>query len=155
MVDMKYILDTEIKLISLHTTIDTIGYTMGTFVGLTYKWLNRQIVMAIAFIMMSGLYACTPLLTSLWQLYLFSFLFGFGSSINISGFIVWTIELWQPRSAPVLLLNSLGFGLGTIIGTAVTSMYTTGNIEPDKPLVPVDVRRDRLTVPSLFPSHHW
>ncbi|XP_054161684.1 uncharacterized protein LOC128959706 [Oppia nitens] len=149
MVDMKYILDTEIKLISLQTTIDTIGNTLGSFVGLTYKWLNRQIVMAIAFIMMSVLYACTPLLTSLWQLYLIAFLFGVGSTINVSGYVVWTIELWQHRSAPVLQFNAVGFGLGSIIATAVMSMYTTGNIEPDKPLVTVDVRRDRLTVPSI------
>ncbi|XP_054161689.1 uncharacterized protein LOC128959709 [Oppia nitens] len=149
MVDMKYILDTDIKLISLQTTFETIGNTVGTFVGLTYKWLNRQIVMAIAFIMMSVLYACTPLLTSLWQLYVIAFLFGVGSTVNISAYIVWTIELWQHRSAPVLQFNALGFGLGTFIGTTVMSMYTTGNIEPGKPLVPVDVRQDRLTVPSI------
>ncbi|XP_054161681.1 uncharacterized protein LOC128959702 [Oppia nitens] len=98
---------------------------------------------------MSVLYACTPLLTSLWQLYLIAFLFGVGSSITVSGFIVWTIELWKHRSAPVLLLNSMGFGLGAIISTAIMSMYTTGNIEPGKPLVPVDVRRDKLMVPSI------
>ncbi|XP_054161682.1 uncharacterized protein LOC128959703 [Oppia nitens] len=149
MVDMKYILETDIKLISLQTTFETVGNTLGTFVVLTYKWLNRQIVMAIAFIMMSVLYACTPLLTSLWQLYLIAFLFGVGSTVNISGYIVWTIELWQHRSAPVLQFNAVGFGIGSIIVTAVMSMYTTGNIEPDKPLVPVDVRRDRLTVPSI------
>ncbi|XP_054161685.1 uncharacterized protein LOC128959707 [Oppia nitens] len=150
MVDMKYILDTEIKLISLQTTFDTIGYTLGTFVGLTYKWLNRQLVIGTAFIMMSALYACMPLLTSLWQLYLIAFLFGVGSSINVSAYIVWTIEMWQHRSAPILQLNALGFGLGSNIAAAVMSSYTTGAIEQGKLPVPVDVRRDRLTMPSIY-----
>ena len=131
MVDMKFIMNTSMSLISLQPVLETIGYTIGTFVGLTYKWLNRQIVMALFFIIICAVSAATPMLEQLWMLYLFALIFGIGSSITVSGYVVWTIDMWKEKSAPILQTNSLGFGLGSVLCTTIIGPYLTGDVGPN------------------------
>ena len=146
-------------LISLHPVFETVGYTLGTFVGLTYRWLNRQLVMAITFITICVVSACTPLLSHLWVLYLFALVFGFGSSVNISGYIVWTIEQWKAKSALLLQVYTLAFSLGSVICTAIIGPYLTGEVrengnDGNKTVINgIDIspggRRNKLQLPSM------
>ena len=161
---MKYIMNTTMPLISLHPVLETVGYTLGTFVGLAYRWLNRQLVMALFFIILSVISACTPLLSQLWLLCVFALIMGFGSSINVSGYIVWTIEQWKDKSAPVLQTNALGFGLGSVICTSVLGPYLTGEVRSTNNKlmngsqvnnsqnyteISIEERRDKLLIPSI------
>lgn len=157
---MKLIMKTSMPLISLQPVLETIGYAIGTLVGLTYKWLNRQLVMALFFIVICCLSAVTPLLEKLWMLYFFALLFGIGSSITVSGYIVWTIDLWKEKSAPVLQTNSLGFGIGSVLCTTIIGPYLTGDVRPSDTvihsngnnvshLLPIE-RRDKLVYPSII-----
>ena len=99
---------------------------------------------------MTALFATTPLLPHLWLVWLFALIFGVGSSINVSAYIVWTIELWHDKSGPVLQLNALGFGLGSIITSASMSPYLTGENEHGQPLLPSEDIRDKLKWPSII-----
>ncbi|CAG2119161.1 unnamed protein product, partial [Medioppia subpectinata] len=117
--------------------------------GLTYRWLNRQLVIAISFIIIAVMCAVMPALTSLWQLYICAFVFGFGSSINTMGYIVWVIELYPKHSAPLLQLNALSFGIGSIICTAILKPYLTGEMVADPALTTTTV-----ALPGIYPGNH-
>ena len=132
MLDMKYIVGTTTALISIQPVMETVGYIAGSFVGLTYKWLNRQLVMTLSFIAVCAVSAVYPLVHQLWLVFVMAFVVGFGTSINAGGYIVWTIDQWKEKSVSVLQINALGYGLGSVIVTAVLGPYLTGEPKLNK-----------------------
>ncbi|CAG2106501.1 unnamed protein product [Medioppia subpectinata] len=63
------------------------------------------------------------------HLYLYNGIFGLGAGAWINAKNVWTIELWQHRSAPVLQLSALMFGVGSILGPLIDDPYLIGHIK--------------------------
>lgn len=71
-----------------------------------------------------------PYSQRLWHLYVYNWIYGFGSGAWINAKNVWTIELWSHRSAPVLQLSGLMFGVGSILGPLIDDPYLTGHVIP-------------------------
>ncbi|CAG2103427.1 unnamed protein product [Medioppia subpectinata] len=126
MVDMKYILNTSLDWVSLFTTFETAGFFLGTFVGLLYKYVNRQLTMALTFILMTVASAVIPLYPNLWVLYLGAFMIGIGSSCYVAASTVWIIELWRGRPIPILQIFEFWFGIGEILTTVALKPYVVG-----------------------------
>ncbi|CAG2171891.1 unnamed protein product [Oppiella nova] len=128
MVDMKYILHTSIRYVSLYTTFLSAGYMTGTVFGYLYEYLNRQLTAIIFLAFMSIGSALTPLSPNLSALYTCAFLVGMGASVWNSMCNVWMIELWGHRSAPLLQLLHCGFGIGNIISPLILKSHLIGEI---------------------------
>ncbi|CAG2112438.1 unnamed protein product, partial [Medioppia subpectinata] len=169
MVDMKYILNTSLDWVSLFTTFETAGFFLGTFVGLLYKYVNRQLTMALTFILMTVASAVIPLYPNLWVLYLGAFMIGIGSSCYVAASTVWIIELWRGRPIPILQIFEFWFGIGEILTTVALKPYVVGettatinqtyagHVEPKQTMLNsqyysetvVVNRRARLMIPTL------
>ncbi|XP_054162218.1 major facilitator superfamily domain-containing protein 4B-like [Oppia nitens] len=68
-----------------------------------------------------------PWANTLWQLWLISFLYGFGVGCWNSSNNVVLIEIWKHRSPTILLLCHMLWGLGTILGPLLIEPYIIGN----------------------------
>ncbi|CAG2169523.1 unnamed protein product, partial [Oppiella nova] len=126
MVDMKFILHTSIRYVSLYTTFLSAGYMLGTVFGYLYEYLNRQLVAIIFLALMSIGSALTPLSPDLWALYGCAFVIGMGASVWNCMCNVWMIEIWGNRSAPFLQLLHCGFGVGCIISPLILKSHLVG-----------------------------
>ena len=131
-------------------------------VGLLYKYLNRQLVISTTYALLTIACAVIPLLPNLWTLYVCAFIFGLGSSIQVCGYTVWTIEMWQKKAGPLLQVNDFGFGLGSILCTVILKPYLVGELgDPsiddkqtlsfrnETQIIDID-RRERLALPCLL-----
>ncbi|CAG2111937.1 unnamed protein product [Medioppia subpectinata] len=129
LVDLKYILDTTMDKISLIFIFQAAGLVMGALFGLLTKHLNRQLMLTALLTMMSVASLLIPWSQRLSHLYLYNGIFGLGAGAWINAKNVWTIELWQHRSAPVLQLSALMFGVGSILGPLIDDPYLIGHIK--------------------------
>lgn len=78
--------------------------------------------MSVSFLLM-------PFSQRLSHLFLYNWIYGFGSGAWISAKNVWIIELWAHRSAPILQLSGLMFGIGSILGPLIDDPYLTGYVQ--------------------------
>ena len=69
-----------------------------------------------------------PYSERLWHLFFYNWVFGFGAGAWINAKNVWTIELWYHKSAPILQLTGLMFGVGSILGPLIDDPYLTGHV---------------------------
>ncbi|XP_054161705.1 uncharacterized protein LOC128959725 [Oppia nitens] len=145
MVEMQYIFQTSMTMISLYQTLETVGYIGGTFVGLTYGYLNRQLVVAICFIILAIVTALLPIVPNLPMLYVCSVISGFCYSVIQCSYTVWTVELWPTSSAPVLYIEDFAYGIGSTLASAILKPYLTGKVAAD---IVVD-RRAKLMWPFI------
>ncbi|CAG2167495.1 unnamed protein product, partial [Oppiella nova] len=137
MIDMKYILKTSMKWVSLFTTFETTGFVLGTFVAA----------------------AVIPLSTYLWVLFICAFVIGFSSSVFVSCIYVWGIELWRDSKVPIVQILELMFGIGSVLSTVALKPFIIGEthnqtiVSTDELIIDVnDVidRRNRLMFPTLL-----
>ena len=89
-------------------------------------------MIVIAYSLSTIVAAIIPLVTELWMLYICAFVFGFGSSVSVCGYTVWTIEMWKNKAGPFLQLNDFGFGIGSILVTVILKPYLTGELGSDE-----------------------
>ncbi|CAG2115099.1 unnamed protein product [Medioppia subpectinata] len=115
--------------ISLIFIFQAAGLVMGALFGLLTKHLNRQLMLTALLTMMSVASLLIPWSQRLSHLYLYNGIFGMGAGAWINAKNVWTIELWQHRSAPVLQLSALMFGVGSILGPLIDDPYLIGHIK--------------------------
>ena len=98
-------------------------------VGLTYRHLNRQLVVAISFVIMTIVNSTLPVLPNLPVLYVCALISGFCSAIVMCSYTVWTIELWGARSGVFLYIEDFSYGIGSTVAEAVIKPYLTGKVE--------------------------
>ena len=96
-------------------------------VGFLLKYLNRQLLLTVLLCSMTVSSLLIPFSQRLWHLYLYNFILGLGAGAWINAKNVWIIELWHHRSAPVLQLSGLMFGIGSILGPLIDDPYLTGH----------------------------
>ncbi|CAG2115833.1 unnamed protein product, partial [Medioppia subpectinata] len=162
MVDMKYILHTSMKWISLFATFETTGFILGTFIVMVkYKCISRQLLLALFFTALTIASAVIPLSPYLWVLYICAFVIGIGSSVYAVFSTVWMIELWRDSRVPIIQMYEVCFGIGSVISTAAMKPYLIGETSAqnqttysDTELI-IDVndvidRRSRLMIPTLI-----
>ncbi|CAG2104206.1 unnamed protein product [Medioppia subpectinata] len=123
LVDLKYMLNTTMNLISINLIAGNIGYLS---VGLLYKYINRQLTIAIVMSAMAASVALIPYSPNLWTLYLFGYVSGLGSGIWDSGNNVWLVEMWPHNSLSALQFSQFMFGLGSIFAPIIAKPYLTG-----------------------------
>ncbi|XP_054161706.1 sodium-dependent glucose transporter 1A-like [Oppia nitens] len=145
MVEMQYIFQTSMTMISLYQTLETVGYIVGTFVGLTYRYLNRQLVVGVCFIILTVANTVLPVVPNIPVLYVCAIISGFCSSVIMCSYTVWTVELWPTRSAPVLYIEDFSYGIGSTLTSVILKPYLTGKVSAD---VVVD-RRAKLMWPFI------
>ncbi|CAG2105011.1 unnamed protein product [Medioppia subpectinata] len=126
MVDMKYILHTSIRYVSLYTTFLSAGYMLGTVFGYLYEYINRQLTAIVFLTLMTVGSALTPLSPDLWSLYACAFAIGMGAAVWNTMANVWLIEMWANHSSPLLQLLHCGFGAGTIISPLILKSHLVG-----------------------------
>ena len=97
-------------------------------VPLFYKYLNRQLVVAIIFIVLAITCAVIPLLPNLWLLYVCAFMGGVCSSVISCAYTVWMIEMWKSKSGNVLQIAEFGFGIGSILAPVIMKPYLVGEV---------------------------
>ena len=97
--------------------------------GVLYKYLNRQVLLTVLLFMMSFSFLLMPFSQRLSHLFLYNWIYGFGSGAWISAKNVWIIELWSYKSAPILQLSGLMYGIGSILGPLIDEPYLTGHIQ--------------------------
>ncbi|XP_054162214.1 major facilitator superfamily domain-containing protein 4A-like [Oppia nitens] len=127
MVDISHTMNTSLQLVSLYTTFFSIGYIMGTLVGLLYKYLNRQLTTSLLLVLTSVSLAGLPHSPNIWFIYVSAWLIGVGAGSWNSIINVWLIEIWQHRSAPVLQFVQFMFGMGTIFSPLLLKTYLSGD----------------------------
>ncbi|XP_054161703.1 uncharacterized protein LOC128959723 [Oppia nitens] len=132
-------------MMSLYQTLETVGFIGGTFVGLTYRYLNRQLVVAVCFVILAIATAVLPVLPNLPVLYVCSIVWGFCFSVIMCSYTVWTVELWPTSSAPVLYIEDFAYGIGSTLASAILKPYLTGKVAAN---VEVD-RRSKLMWPFI------
>ncbi|XP_054161856.1 sodium-dependent glucose transporter 1A-like isoform X2 [Oppia nitens] len=140
--------------VSLIFVLQSAGILTGSLFGLLFKHVNRQLVLTGLLVLMSLSTLLIPFSQRLWHLYYYNYAFGVASGAWLNIKNVWTIELWNHRSAAPLQLSSLMYGLGTVLGPLIADPYLTGHnnnntitttiITTNGTLVVVDVEEDRL-----------
>ncbi|CAG2173892.1 unnamed protein product, partial [Oppiella nova] len=83
--------------------------------GFLIKYLNRQLVLAVFLVIMAIGTAFIPHSSNLYILYTCAIGLGMGSGIINCVVNVWIIEMWLQKSAPVLQIPGLTYGLGSIV----------------------------------------
>ena len=106
-------------------------YFLPKPVGLSYKRLNRQIVIGLLYVMLTIASAVLPMVTNLWLLYLCGFLFGFGGSAYVSGQVVWLMDMWGSSARPFLQLSDFCFAVGSLLSTIIIKPYLVGDLSTD------------------------
>ncbi|XP_054162143.1 major facilitator superfamily domain-containing protein 4B-like [Oppia nitens] len=144
-VDLKYILNTTIQNVSYIPTLLSIGNVIGTLVGMSYNYLNRQLVVVGLLVLMALSSTCIPFTDSLMQLYSCALVFGIGTGAWIAAYNVWLIEIWQHNAGQVLFISQLMYGTGAVLGPLLDRPYLTG--DTNRSVVLDDKDRD---VESLF-----
>ncbi|CAG2116658.1 unnamed protein product [Medioppia subpectinata] len=135
MTDMRLIFKTSLTMMTLYQTLETVGYILGTFVGLTYRYLNRQLVVAVCFVILTVVNSVLPMVPNLPVLYVCAVASGFCSSVIMCSYTVWTMEMWGSRSAPVLYLEDFSYGIGSTIVSAVLKPFVVGDVEAGREAV--------------------
>ena len=104
---------------------------MPSTVPLSYKYLNRQLVIAITYIVLTISCAVTPILPSVWLLFVSAFINGVASGCVSSSYPVWLMEIWKGWSANMLQLSEFAFGIGSILAPVIMRPYLVGEIGPN------------------------
>ena len=73
--------------------------------------------------------AIMPFCTSIWQLYLSSFISLVGGGAFDVGVVPWIIEIWRQHSAPLLQLLKASQGLGVIFGPLLDEPFLMGELQ--------------------------
>ncbi|CAG2169785.1 unnamed protein product [Oppiella nova] len=162
LVDLRYMLNTTINLISISLVINNIGYLSGSLFGLLYKYINRQLTIVVIMAAMAASITLIPDCPNLWILYLFQYAIGLGAGIWDTANNVWLIEMWPQNSSPVLQFSQFMYGLGSVFGPIIVKPYLTGETNhtlaiqlsdfgdiTSTPSAPVD-RRALLRTPYLI-----
>ncbi|XP_054152657.1 sodium-dependent glucose transporter 1A-like [Oppia nitens] len=126
MLDLRYLLNVSIEMISLCMTFTFIGYMMGTLSGLLYNYLNRQLTISILFILTGLSSAAIPVSPNLYIVYLCFWMCGVSGGVWNSTINVWIIEMWTNRSASVLQFIQFGYGFGTILSPLILRPFLRG-----------------------------
>ncbi|CAG2103941.1 unnamed protein product [Medioppia subpectinata] len=107
LVDLKYMLNTTMNLISISLIFNNIGYLSGS-------------------LSMAASSALIPDSPNLWTLYVFQYFSGLGAGIWDTANNVWLIEMWPHNSLPVLQFSQFMWGLGSVIAPIIAKPYLTG-----------------------------
>ncbi|XP_054161317.1 uncharacterized protein LOC128959398 [Oppia nitens] len=126
-VDFQYTANTQLSMIGLIPTFQGIGQLIGSLVNILFKWINRQLCLCLSVLLMTLTTILFPWANTLCQLWLLGFLYGLGSGCWVVSNNVVLIELWKHRSPTILLLCHTLWGLGSILGPLVVSLYIIGN----------------------------
>ena len=108
--------------------------------------MNRQLVMAITFAVLSVSCAVTPLLPNIWLLYLSAFVGGACSSVVSSAYTVWLMEIWKGKSNSMLQASELAFGIGSILAPVIMKPFLVGEVDS----ISAEERKYRLMWPTLI-----
>ena len=92
----------------------------------TYKYLNRQITLSVLVILQGLGTMFQPWCTSLWQLYMCIFIYGFGIGAWNGANNVILIEMWQSKSPSMLQFSQFIYGVGTILGPLLSEFFVLG-----------------------------
>ncbi|XP_054162221.1 sodium-dependent glucose transporter 1-like [Oppia nitens] len=130
-VDLKHIFNSSMNEISIVTTFNSFGYMVGSLCGLVIKHINKRLALVLSLVLMSVSVIAIPHSQHLQQLYLFFWLFGFGSGVYVNVKYVWLIDMWQEFSAPILHLAGFMFGIGHTLGPLIEKSYLTGEVLND------------------------
>ncbi|CAG2165036.1 unnamed protein product [Oppiella nova] len=113
--EMVDILQTTTQYMTMFSTFTSTGFLIGSLCGFLIKYLNRQLILAVFLVIMAIGTAFIPHSPNLYILYTCAIGLGMGSGIINCVVNVWIIEMWLQKSAPVLQIPGLTFGLGTIV----------------------------------------
>ena len=127
LVDFRYILSTSLRQVSLVTTITSLGYCFGAFIGgFAFQYLNRQLFVIISMSITALICAFFPFSPSLIIFLSLGFVFSFGTGTLDVTQNTWIIEMWQQNSNSVLQLAQFMYGLGMIVSPIIEGPYLTG-----------------------------
>ncbi|CAG2103160.1 unnamed protein product [Medioppia subpectinata] len=102
---------------------------MSWVVGFLYKYLNRQLTLAILITIQSLATIFMPYSTQIWHLYLCIFLYGLGIGAWNNSNNVILIEMWQQASPSFLQFSQFIYGVGTILGPLIVGPYLSGEVK--------------------------
>ncbi|CAG2109152.1 unnamed protein product [Medioppia subpectinata] len=159
-IDMMHVFDTTMARISLVGVGTNIGYLTGSFIGFTYKWVNRQLAITVTTAMLGVFTLLAPLCPNVTLLILCMFLGSIGSGCFDSSNAVWVIEMWDSKSPSVLMLGQMMYGLGSILAPVLARPFVSTDTEPTDGTTlasvtteaPIDYtyRRQQLVIPYMI-----
>ena len=143
---MKYLFHTSLSNVSYVNTFKNLGFLVGTLckylsestipnhlfdfaVGFLFCIINRQLTIAVMICVLGVFTAIMPFCTSIWQLYLSSFISLVGGGAFDVGVVPWIIEIWGQHSAPLLQLLKASQGLGVIFGPLLDEPFLMGELQ--------------------------
>ena len=128
LVDFSYIFETSYSTVSLLTCAMSVGYCMGAFVGFTYDYLNRQLIVIIFMSITSIVNCLMPFAPSVPVYLFFGWLSSFGIGTLDTAENIWLIEMWQDHSNFILQFAHFLFGLGAILAPAIERPFLIGEL---------------------------
>lgn len=142
--------DIELSLMSKVLVANIVGYMIGTLCGVTYRWLNRQLVLAVGSLLLGLANAFIPLYSASIGLAFAGFaIAGLGMGVIRACASVWLIDLWPLGSAAILQGCQFLYGLGTIAAPMLASRFVNGqaNTTREGEVLTPELRASLLTVP--------
>ncbi|CAG2178897.1 unnamed protein product, partial [Oppiella nova] len=125
-VDYRLLLHTEMEWIGLFPMFQSIGVFTGSFITISFKYVNRQIVLSILIILQGIGTIFQPWATQLWHLYACIFIYGIGIGAWNGANNVILIEMWQNRSPSILQFSQFIYGVGTVLGPLLDQNFVLG-----------------------------
>ena len=150
MVDLAKVYAVDVSLVSSMMLANNVGYMIGTLAGWTYRWINRQLALIFATLLMATTIFILPYCPAIWIAYVVYFLNGLGFGIYGSSSAIWFIDMWPKGGTTAVLLGSqLIYGLGSIFTPTMVAHFVFGesNQTASGEWLDISLRRSYLVIP--------
>ena len=151
LVDLRLIYNVSIDASTFFMVSIQLGYLLGALVGWSYRWLNRQLVLAFFLVVLAISYALVPHYPTFWVAIVACISNGIGGGAWDSSSGFWMVEMWPVGNAGLLQLMQFMYGCGTALAPLLAAPYVRGEalVENGRNITAQD-RVHALAVPYVF-----
>ncbi|XP_054166588.1 uncharacterized protein LOC128964054 [Oppia nitens] len=135
MIDLQYMLNTTMSMISLCQTATGVGSLIGALCSFLYVYINRQFTVIVMTSLMYVFSVLIILCPDIWWTIGAFIVAAVGAGAWDSVSSIWIVEMWQQNSDPLMQVLQCMYGLGSIIGPLILAPYLTGDLKPDNQTV--------------------
>lgn len=127
--DLVSLLHTNFETIAYFTIIRQVSYTLGSFGGIAFDYINRQVCLIVLMMLSSVVLIATPFVPSVPMFYLVGALNGVASGACDCGFHVWIMEMFQNAGGPLVQGLHTCFGIGVSVAPLIAANFLTAESE--------------------------
>lgn len=147
--DIGHIYSVSMNSMSYMVICISVGYLLGSLSSLLYAFLNRQLVLIGAVLLMALCTSLLPHYGHLWLAFAMMGLAGLGSGCWDSCVNFWLVEMHPRYHGAILQANMFFSGLGGIVAPLMVAPFVHGNANhtAENETITVEMRIAHLQVP--------